>query len=179
MQHEGMPVRSIILVALVFAVQLDRSSADDTKGPLPNEEVVTKFLTEYNNTPPAKRLKFAMDPDVYEKGQERQYKGQPNVKDQKTVVTSIKKGPKADYLTVEADMSGLLNGREISASTSWYLVNTKDGLKIDWGANHGYNPVVYKAWAAGEDEKLTVRIVAKLDENKSKGSGLLCRKPSS
>jgi hypothetical protein len=56
------------------------------------------------------------------------------------------------------------NGRKSTVVLEYYLVKTKVGLKIDWSANAGYNPVAFKAWVAGTDKSLMLRTEAKLSD---------------
>jgi hypothetical protein len=46
-----------------------------------------------------------------------------------------------------------------------YLVDTQNGLKVDWAANVGYNPVGFKAWAAGGNGFCTLRVEAQLSDH--------------
>lgn len=132
--------------------------------PVPDKETIAKFLTAYLKTPYADRGKYVTDTAEFEKVQERYYKGTPMADDLEVVVTSVKIGPKADYLTVVSRITGTVLGQKRDLGGSSYLLNTKQGLKFDWSANVGYNPVGFKAWAAGTETTYTVRAEAKLDD---------------
>jgi hypothetical protein len=139
-------------------------TGEDYKPSAPDKEVIAKFLMAYYNTPFADRGKYVLDPEEFEKGQETYYKGQPIIDEVQTVVSSVKAGPKADYLTVVERYSYTSNGKKVAGANKMYLVNTKNGLKVDWAANTGYNPVGFMAWAAGTDDTLTLRVTARLSD---------------
>jgi hypothetical protein len=100
----------------------------------------------------------------FEKAEESYYKGRVIPDEVVTTVTSVKTGPKSDYLTVEARHDVTLNGRKHTLALDWYLLSTKNGLKVDWSAGVGYNPVGFKSWAAGTDPTFTLRAEAQISD---------------
>jgi hypothetical protein len=150
---------SVVILSIVGTAcsrRPDKLSAGDKDG-------IAKFLTAYQKTPYADRITYVLDPVEFEKVQGAFYKGAiPPPDEIRTVINSVKPGPKADYLTVMARYDVISNGKPATVEREQYLVNTKDGLKVDWAANTGYNPVGFTAWAAGTDRELTLRVWAAL-----------------
>jgi hypothetical protein len=75
-------------------------------------------------------------------------------------VISIAPGPKPDYLTAAYKLTASVDGNTGTAELGSYLVKTKDGLKIDWAASNGYNPISFTSLAAGNTSPLTLRVIA-------------------
>jgi hypothetical protein len=145
-------------------VAYSTSSLATNESSAPDKGAIAKFLTAYQKTPFADRGKYVLDPEESEKARETYYKDQPMADEIQTVVSSVKAGPKADYLTVVARYSYTSAGRTTSVMCNDYLAVTKNGLKVDWAANVGYNAVGIKAWAAGTDRTFTLRVKAKLSD---------------
>lgn len=156
--------RLLSVAVLMLGDWAGQTGADDKKPPAPDKQAIAEFLTAYQKTPFPERGKYVTHPKEFEKLQETHYKDRRIADEVQTTVTSAKAGPKADYLTVVARHKITLDGKKGTVVFDYYLVNTKKGLKIDWMATIGYNPVGFKAWAAGTDHTLTVRAEAELSD---------------
>jgi hypothetical protein len=154
--------RALLFSAVIFAASTNLRA--DDKPVATDSETIAKFLTTWQMTPFADRGRYVTDPADYGKGQSAYYNRWSIPDDVETTVSSVTAGPKPDYLTVMAKVSGTANGRKGSSVLSVYLVNAKAGLKVDWAASVGYNPVAFKAWAAGNDETLALRAEATLSD---------------
>ncbi len=152
------------VLTMLFIGLSGQTGADDSKLPIPDKESIAKFLTVYQKTPFAERGEYVTDSEEFEKVQENYYKNRQIVDDVEITVTSVKAHTKADYLTVVAKHKVTLNGIKSTQVKDYYLMKTKDGLKLDWSANAGYNPVGFKAWAAGTDKSLTLRVEVELSD---------------
>jgi len=151
-----LPVVALSIGGTACSKRPEKLSAGDKDG-------IAKFLTAYQKTPFADRTTYVLDPVEFEKVQGTFYKGAAPPPDEvRTVITSVKPGPKADYLTVMARYDVISNGKPATVEREQYLVNTRDGPKVDWAANTGYNPAGFAAWAAGTDRELTLRVWAAL-----------------
>ncbi len=121
-------------------------------------------MTAYLKTPFADRGRYLTDPEEFEKVQETYYKGQSIPDEAHVTVTSVKRGPKADYLTVVARFKISSDGETNTAVWDYYVLVSKDGLKYDWAASTGFNAVPFTTWAVGTDDTLTLRVQAELDD---------------
>ena len=156
----GLAVPLVVLAALLLSGCSGKGSAGNSA----DKEAVEKFLTAYYKTPYADRGKYVLDPEEFEKVQETFYKGKLIPDDLQTVVSSVRAGPRADYLTAVASFNYTMAGKKQAETKETYLVDSKNGLKVDWAANAGYNPVGFKAWAAGTDDTFTLRVEAELSD---------------
>ncbi len=158
--------RLLCLTALVCVGLSENGQADDGKQPISDsdKQAVEKLLVAFEKTPFAERGVYVTDPKEYGELREAYYKGRVIPDEAQATVNSAKRGPKERYLTVVATHKATLDGNKSTWVVDWYIVNTKDGLKVDWGASIGYNPVGFTAWAAGKDETLTLRVEAQLSD---------------
>jgi hypothetical protein len=139
-------------------------NATEPEHPAPDNETVANFLTAYRKTPFAERGKYVTDPKKYDELQEVYYQDSLIPEEIQCIVKTVKTGPKANYLTVTVSIKYTLDGKEGTEPGKYYLVTTKDGLKIDWLAIVGYNPVGFKEWAAGTNGTLTLSVEAELSD---------------
>jgi len=156
---------SPVVSFLVASACIPTAIADDKDAPLPDKAEIAKLITAYLKSPFAERGRFVVDPVIFEKASEAYYKkrSQPKI-DLNVEIASAKKGPRPGYLSVVAKLTAPVFGVMRSETEEYQLVQTKDGLKFDWAANVGFNPIAFRAWAAGEDKLLTMRVTAQLDD---------------
>ena len=152
------------LMALMMMTYVSCLCADDTKTALPDKDAMHKLITEYHKTPFADRGKFVAEPEVFGKLQEAYYNGKSLNLDFKSTITSIKQGAKTNQFTVVAQHTIKEGNASVNENNVYNMITTKEGIKIDWCANTGYNEVGLKAWAAGDDKQITLRVEAKLDD---------------
>ena len=104
------------------------------------KEAIEEFLTAYKMTPFAERGRYVVDPKEFEEFRETYYKGSLLPDQLQTIVSSIKAGQQANYLTVVATFKCTIRGKKYpDKEQTLHLVTTKNGLMVDWAANVGYN----------------------------------------
>lgn len=158
-------IARVLAVALLLLAALDLRGQEPKKDAAPDKEAVTKLIRDYLSTEFAERGKFVADPADFKAGQEAYYKDAILAEEIQVKLSAIKSLDRGGRYEAKATVGGKILDRPAAPSVQTFVVvAAKDGLKIDWGAGSGYNPVPYKTWVAGKDGEVTLRVEADLSD---------------
>lgn len=152
-------MRTVLWSVVPLVVSLVVLGQPAPKAP-PDKAAVERLLTDYQNTPFADRGKFVADEKEFAAGQAIYYKGKTHNTGVVVKVKTVEPGPKPGVFTVTASYEA----KGASGAGEVIVVATKDGLRVDWGAMTGFNPIGFKAWAAGTDTAVVFRVSAELSD---------------
>jgi|GEM_PF-2430863 len=139
---------------------------ESVEDPIPSKAEIEALVDEFEHTPFDGRARFVLDEQLYRDefvtcymdADETQIAGYL-----KSSVLSVKRAGKPQHF-IAAVRRRFEEGFARTPVKTMYFVETKNGLKLDWGATTGFNPVSFAGWRAGGGDSITLRVNAQLGD---------------